>query len=277
MKFEAEFIENLVDDNKAENTISAYISDIKIFETFVRLCIENINHKELRNYINYLESNGTKPHSINRKIASIKSYVKYINEYHNFNINLSKVKLIKICSQKILRDSLTIEETKRIIKQAEKENDIRAVCIIKTLLLTGGRVSEVLQIKLSHVNNDFVTVKGKGGKYRDLLISKKLSKQFQEYIKVRKNNSDKLFTGVKGAINRQTVHAIIKKYAGKSKIKLEKAHAHAFRHLYTKILFDKKVSYSGIQQLLGHNLTVTEIYGQLNLKELKEIINNINI
>jgi len=277
MKFENEFIENLTENDKAQNTVISYISDIKLFETFVLKSIEQINLKEIKNYVSYLESEGMKPTSINRKIASIKTYINYINVNHGTNINIDKLKQLKICNQDFLKDSLTIQEAQRIIKYAEKENDIRAVLIVKLLVLTGGRISEVLQLKISKINDDSITVKGKGGKYRNLLISKKLKKEIQRYLEVRNNNSDFLFTGQRGAINRQTVHNTIKKYAGKARIKLTKAHAHAFRHLYTKILFDKQVPYSGIQQLLGHTLTVTELYGQLDKRELLKIINSINI
>ncbi len=277
MKFETDFIENLIENDKAKNTIDSYLSDIKIFETFLDKSIEQTDIKEIKSYISYLEAEGTSPSTINRKIASIRAYINFINDNHNFDINISKLKQIKICNQDFLKESLTINEAKRIIKYAEKENDIRAVLIIKLLFLTGGRVSEVLQLKINKIDKNSITVKGKGGKYRQLLISKKLSKEIERYLEVRNNNSDFLLTGQRGAINRQTVHNTIKKYAGKARIKLTKAHAHAFRHLYTKILFSKNVPYTAIQQLLGHSLTVTELYGQLDKKELLKIINDIDI
>lgn len=278
MKFEKEFRENLIENDKAQNTIDSYVSDIKIFETFDIKGIEQVNIKDIKNYISYLESEGINPTTINRKIASIRAYINYINLNHGFNIKIEKLKQLKICKQDFLKESLSIQEAQRIIKYAEKENDIRAVLIVKLLLLTGGRVSEVLQLRIDKIDSNSITVKGKGGKYRNLLISKKLSKEIARYLEVRQDkNSDFLLTGQRGAINRQTVHNTIKKYAGKARIKLSKAHAHAFRHLYTKILFDKNVPYSGIQQLLGHTLTVTDIYGQLDKKELLKIINSINI
>lgn len=281
MKYELEFKENLIENDKAKNTIDSYISDIKIFETFVCKSfvktIEEITTKDVKNYISYLEANEINPSSINRKIASIKSYINYLNVEQKYSIDLSKLKQIKICNQSIMQDSLTLEEAKRIIKYAKKENDIRAILIVKLLALTGGRISEVLQLKTSKVDDNSITVKGKGGKYRQLLISKKLSKEIKKYLEVRINNSDFLLTGTRGAINRQTVHTILKKYAGKARIKLSKVHAHSFRHLYTKVLFEKKVTYTAIQQLLGHTLTTTDIYGQLDKKQLLKIVNSIDI
>jgi len=277
MKYEKEFTEDLNENNRAKNTVDSYLSDIKIFETYVRCGIDNKNTKDIKSYISYLEAISTSPSTINRKIASIKSYITFINQNYKAEIDISKLKQIKICTQDFLDDTITIAEVQRIIKYAEKENDIRAVLILKLLMLTGGRVSEILQLKMKDVTKDSVMVKGKGSKYRQLLISKKLTKEIQNYMKVRNDNSDFLLTGQRGAINRQTIHNILKKYAGKARVKLSKAHAHAFRHLYSRILVESNVSYTAIQQLLGHSLTVTMIYTQLDKKELLKIINNIDI
>jgi integrase/recombinase XerD len=276
MKYEKEFIENLIENNKSQNTISAYVSDIKLLETYLSKGIELVTLKEIKDYINYLESESAKVQTINRRMASIKSYIKITSVFNTYNIDLSKLK--KLQQSESFKDLLTFNETARMIKFAENEKDIRAVLIMKSLLLTGGRISEVLQLKVKDVGNNAITVKGKGGKYRQLLISKKLLKQIKEYLLVRKNNSDKLFTGQKGAINRQTVHTIIKKYAGKARIKLTKAHAHAFRHVYSQLLEDHGVKFSVIQQILGHTYkNVTLGYTQVGLSELIKTIDKINI
>lgn len=277
MKFKMEYMNFLKIQDKSYNTILCYISDVSSFETDVGYCVESITPYKLRQYIKTLEQR-LNPRSVNRKISSIKSYVNFINKHHKFDIDLSNIKMVKICYQDFLESSLTLNETKRIIKHAEMNNDIRAVLIIKLLLLTGGRVSEVLQLKLSDLNSDTVSVKGKGSKYRKLLISKKLQKQINLYLSSRLPTDDTyLLTGIRGKLTRHTVHTIIKKYAGKARVKLSKAHSHSFRHLYTKLLFEKQVPYSAIQQLLGHNLTVTDIYGQLDKKELLKIVNSILI
>jgi len=277
MKYEKEFIEDLNENNKAQNTIDSYLSDIKIFETFKNESVDNQNVKSIKSYISFLEAESTSPSTINRKIASIKSYITFINQNYNAGIDISKLKQIKICNQDFLDDTITLAEVQRLIKYATKAEDIRAIVIMKLLLLTGGRVSEVIQLKVEDVGNDSATVKGKGSKYRRLLLSKKLTKEIKSYMEVRIDNSKYLLTGQRGAINRQTIHNILKKYAGKARVKLSKAHAHAFRHLYSKILVENNVSYTAIQQLLGHSLTVTMIYTQLDKKELLKIINNINI
>ena len=166
----------------------------------------------------------------------------------------------------------------RIINASNKNNDIRATTLFYTMFYTGARVSEVLQIKASDINKDSITIKGKGNKYRELLIPKKLKVQWLKYMEVRNNTSEYLFTGTRGAINRQTVHNLIKLYTGKARgINKSIAHAHAFRHLYAQNLATLGVAPVVISQLLGHTLNITGLYMQISKKDLLKVINQLNL
>lgn len=166
----------------------------------------------------------------------------------------------------------------RIINASNKNNDIRATTLFYTMFYTGARVSEVLQIKASDINKDSITIKGKGNKYRELLIPKKLKTQWLKYMEVRNNASEYLFTGTRGAINRQTVHNLIKLYTGKARgINKGIAHAHAFRHLYAQNLATLGVAPVVISQLLGHTLNITGLYMQISKKDLLKVINQLDL
>ena len=139
-------------------------------------------------------------------------------------------------------------------------------------------LNEVLQIKASDINKDSITIKGKGNKYRELLIPKKLKVQWLKYMEVRNNTSEYLFTGTRGAINRQTVHNLIKLYTGKARgINKSIAHAHAFRHLYAQNLATLGVAPVVISQLLGHTLNITGLYMQISKKDLLKVINQLDL
>lgn len=276
MKYIEDFIKLLQENDKSQNTIQSYVSDIGKFNTYSSNGIECTDKTELKGYISHLQGEGQKVSTINRKIASINSYVKYINEYQGTNI--PQLKQLKKENQTFIDDMLTLGEVKRIIKQAEKHNDIRAVTIFYTLLLTGARVSELLQVKVKDIDKDSVTVKGKGSKYRELLIPKSLKKHLKRYGEIRNNESEFLFVGERGEINRQTVHNTIKHYTGQARgISKDKAHAHSFRHLYAQQLAKLGVEPVVISQLLGHSLTVTGLYMQVSKKELLKTINKLDI
>ena len=144
---------------------------------------------------------------------------------------------------------------------------------------TGTRISEALQIKVNDINKDSIVICGKGKKYREILLPKRLKEQLKLYLSERDENKSKfLFVGQRGTVTRQTIYRDIKEYAGKARgIDKSKVTPHAFRHLYAKNLADLQVPPVVISQLLGHRLTITGLYMQVSKKDLLKIINKLNL
>jgi integrase/recombinase XerD len=215
--------------------------------------------------------------TINRKLVTLNQFIAFLNNSFDIKITVP-VKQLKIETQNIRDDMLDVNDVKRIVRAAEREDNIRAKTICYTLFYTGARVSEMLQIKTSDIDKDTITVKGKGSKYRDLFIPKKLKEQWKAYAKVRLETTDFLFSGERGPINRQTVHNEIKEYTGKARgISKELAHAHSFRHIYAQCLDSLGFSMVLVSQLLGHSGNVTGSYMQQSKKELLKMINKLDI
>ena len=247
MVYIEQFSDYLTERENSEKTIESYICDIKQFIIYFYKNIPfddigMITKVELRKYTAHLKNvrNGNgEPlviQTINRKLVSINQFIEFLNDKLNMKIAV-RTKQLKISSQNFIDDMLDMNDVRRIIRAADKENDIRAKTIFYTLLLTGARVSEMLQIKITDIEKNTVNVKGKGSKYRDLLIPKKLLDQWKVYEKARLTSTDFLFSGERGAINRQTIHNTIKHYTGKARgIDKSIAHAHSFRHLYAQSL-----------------------------------------
>lgn len=270
------FKEYLYENDKSQHTINAYINDIKDFFEFYKKDIINISKVDIKEYTNHLLSKDLSIKTINRKLVSLHQYIQYLNEVENYKIVI-KVKQLKVEQQSFINDMLDIVSVRRIVRAAAKENDIRAVTIFYTLFYTGMRVSEMLKIKLKDINKDSIVISGKGNKYREILIPKKLKAQWKLYANVRVNKSEYLFTGTKGSLRRQTVHNSIKKYTGQARgINKKVAHAHSFRHLYAQSLGALGVNPVIIAQLLGHRLNVTGTYMQVSKRELLEVINKLD-
>lgn len=272
-----------------EKTVINYTRDIKIFLNWYGdkdlKRVSKIDSKQYRIYLKELykykgRAIGIK--SINTKIVAINQFFKFLDDELNYKINV-RVNQYKLEQQNFSNELIKNEHIVRIVKQARKANDIRAVSIFYTLFYTGARVSEMLQLKTTDIEKDSVMIRGKGKKYRELLLPEKLKIQLKEYLKHRqeplnKEDKDYLFTSVTGVISRQTVHKDIKKYCGMARgIKKEIAHAHAFRHRYSQNLSDMNVNNTIISQLLGHSLTVTGIYIQQDRNELLKIINTLSL
>ena len=254
--------------NKSENTIYNYCLDIKQF--LIWLNDKSINDELVEEYKNQLMENY-QIKTVNRKCNSLNAYLQFKDIKHH-------VKSEKIQEQTLIDDMITNSDISRMLRQVKKADDKRAEALILGLFYTGARVSELLQIKVKDINKDEIMIKGKGSKYRKILIPKKLNIALKDYANTQRlNTSEYLFTGERGAITRNTVLTVLKKYAGLSRMRKDKVSPHAIRHLYTKNLVDAGVSYSAIKQLLGHTLTTTDIYMQLSKKELLKIINSIKL
>lgn len=264
----------LIKKNRSKATIEAYLRDITSFvNCFEFKDFHEVTNEHIQTYTDNLKEVKA-PKSINRGLVSIAGIAKFL-KIHELEVMDYRVKEQE---QPFKDDTLSLDQLKRIINQAEKVGDIRAVTLFKALALTGARISEILQIKVEDINNDVIKVKGKGSKYRYLLIPKSLKKQFKLYEAKRLNTTEYLFSGERGPINRQTCHKMIKEYTGKARgIKKDIAHAHAFRHLYALLLKKYGVNEIDIANLLGHKLTTTAYYISSSRKDLLKAISKIDI
>ncbi|MSR91006.1 tyrosine-type recombinase/integrase [Inconstantimicrobium porci] len=273
------FKDYLYDNEKSEKTVSSYISDIKQFFKFYSGKVSDIDKKVIRQYTAYLQSNFAIK-TANRKLVSLHQFIEYLNEEEEMNISV-KIKQLKVSNQNFIDVMIENSDVRRMVKAAEEKNDIRAVAIMYTLFYTGARVSELLQIKVDDVDRNSVYILGKGNKYRELLIPKKLKDVLNEYKTERNKGIHKcpnLFVGQRGPINRQTVHNMLKYYAGQAHfIDKTLVHAHSFRHLYAQNLAKLHVPPVVISQLLGHSLNVTGLYMQNSKKDLLKIINKMDM
>ncbi len=271
-----EFKEYLYDNEKSKCTVGSYCADVSQFFNYYKKDITDINKVDIKEYTQYLLSERFSIKTINRKLVSLHQYIDFINDTQHSKI-VVKIKQLKIERQNFINDMLDISSVRRIVRAAEKEKDVRAITIFFTLFYTGARVSEMLQIRVRDIDRDSIIINGKGNKFRELLIPKKLKHQWNLYIKSRINKSDYLFTGIRGAITRQTVHNTIKYYTGQARgIDKKVAHAHSFRHLYAQSLGKLGINQVIIAQLLGHSLNVTGNYMQVSKRELLEIINKLD-
>lgn len=261
LEFE-EFINHL-----SKNTKYNYILDIKHFLNWKHKD-EELNEDLLEEYkLEILNDYAIK--TVNRKINALNAYL----SFKKMNIH---IKSEKIQNQTFIDDMLDNKEAGRIIDEMRKNRDLRAEALFLGIFYTGARVSEILQLKPRNIEKDEITIKGKGSKYRKILVPERLTEVLLKYAqKERIDNGTLLFTGQRGNLTRNTVFTNFKKYAKLAGVNPDKVYPHAIRHLYAKNLGAKGVTYSAIKQLLGHSLSTTDIYMQLSKRELLEVINSI--
>ena len=179
----------------------------------------------------------------------------------------------KMKKDKHLPTVLTRNEIVQIIK---KITNIKHRLMISLLYSAGLRVSEVINLRVSHVSLENLTLtikQGKGKKDRITVFSEELKEMIKEFME-GKAPSDYLFTSEykgKEKLTVRTVQAVFKKALEKSGIQ-KNASCHDLRHSFASHLLETGTDLRYIQLLLGHkNISTTTIYTKVSTPRLKGI------
>ena len=148
---------------------------------------------------------------------------------------------------------------------------LRMTALLEMLYATGMRVSELVQLPLSAVarDQDFILVRGKGGKERLVPLTRKAREAIAAYKAVRgkfmpKGAESKLLfpsAGKEGHLTRQRFGQMLKELAVRSGISPSRVSPHVLRHAFASHLLAHGADLRVVQQLLGHaDISTTQIY-----------------
>lgn len=274
------------------NTIEAYALDLEKLIQFLSIKSNHIgpadvNLNLLQEYIKWIAELGMSERSQARIISGIKAFYKYCLQEQITQIDptelLSAPKL-----KKALPDTLTFEEIELIIGQIDlsKPEGTRNKAMLETLYSCGLRVSELINIRRSHLYLDigFIRVIGKGDKERLIPIGSSAIKHLQIYLQEirpklpeKKGNEDIVFINRRGGqLSRVMVFYIIKELAEKAEIK-KVISPHTFRHSFATHLVEGGADLRAVQEMLGHeSITTTEIYTHLDRNFLRDTLNRFH-
>ena len=276
--------------NFSENTLDAYIRDIRKLKDYSEQNLENIgpdsiSYENLQEYIFALSKQKFSERSQARWISSIKAFFRYLMEEEIRKDNPSSL----LEGPKLglyLPDTLSLTDINKIIGAIEisSKKGKRNQCIIEVLYGCGLRVSELIDIKISNINfkENYIKVTGKGNKTRFVPLANYTAELIQEYIKeirseckVTKKHEDTLFLNSRGTnMSRVVVFLIIKELTDKAGVS-KKISPHTFRHSFATHLLQNGADLRFIQEMLGHSsITTTEVYTHLKNEELRDVILN---
>ncbi len=271
-----------LEKNYSANTIESYKRDIRYFLDYVNKEIININKKDIETYINdnldkYNES------SLNRIIASIRGFFKYLSLYRGY-VNISEdIECLK--RKKRLPKYLSVEEVDKLLDiDLKTPFDYRNKAILELLYATGLRASELINLDLQNIDlaNMVVNVYGKGSKERIVPLSKISVNYLDIYINnyrqllfVKGNDpKDILFLNNHGKrMTRQGLYKMIGKIAKEKNID-KTITPHVLRHSFATHMIEYGADIRSVQELLGHeNVITTEVYTHLANSFIKENYN----
>lgn len=281
-----EYVEYLKKVKKlSDNSCNAYRGDLRDF--FTELNIENpveATNTDIVAFTLKLKKDGRSPSTVNRKVASLKSFYRYLFKNGIMDNNpADNLKSPKIERKKI--EYLTISEVEKILDIPDDSvKGKRDRSILEIMYATGIKASEVTDADVSDLNlrMGFITCRGEHGKARIVPIGRPARQALEEYIYdarqtilKNKDEQDALFLNLSGErMTRQGLWKILKEYAEKADIE-KKITPQILRNSFAAHMIQNGADLKSLQELMGYeDITATQIYLTVSKNRIKEVYDN---
>ena len=255
----------------SEHTIKNYGIDLDEFYDYAQN--KKIDIELIRKYLKHLYDNNYKNRTISRKVSSLKSYFKYLENEGIIDDNpMSLISNPKI--EKTLPNYLNYNDLEKLLNYPDinKKNGLRDALILEMLYSSGCRVSELSSIKVKDINfkDRKILILGKGNKERYVYYGSKCENLLNKYLE--KENNEYLFTNKhKNKLNERMIRKIVDENARRAGLDVHVT-PHTLRHTYATHLLNDGADLKSVGDLLGHeNLSTTQIYTHISNERLRRV------
>ena len=259
--------------NLSRNSVNNYLIDLDQFFFIEDTKVSDLNAK-IKLYISNLRKKNLKITSINRKISSLKNFLKFLHtekivdqiDFKEFE-SLSNLKKIPKAIPKIQMEQIFIN-----LYNSKLANKELYISILKLIYLSGLRISEALNLKWSDINHqdNSIYIYGKGSKERKVYIIK----DFLELLKNLGKKNQFVFALNNKKISARSVNKFLENCHNDSIIK-DKLSSHVFRHSFATTMLENNADIRHIQKLLGHSsISTTEIYTKVAKSMKKRVLDS---
>ena len=265
-------------DLDIKNISEVDIGDIK--EDFIKeICLE-----ELYAFLEYCEEvRKNSPYARARKVASIKSFFKYlVNKKKLLSSNpAEELETPKLSKRNPIY--MTLEETEKFLSGIRRSKHYyRNLCIMQLFLNCGMRISELCSINLSSIKKDILTVIGKGDKERTVYLNETCISVINDYMEkercciVNIKDGEALFISQLGTrLNKRTIQKLVDSINEKSGLNKDHLTPHKLRHTSATLMYKAGADIRSLQIILGHtNVSTTQIYTHVDDNELRNVVAN---
>ncbi|GLB52140.1 integrase [Neptunitalea chrysea] len=271
--------------NHSKHTVLAYVKDIDFFKGYCLAAhdvqvIDEVPYVLIRSWIIQLVSDGISNRSINRKIASLKAYYKFLLKVGKIEVSpLAKHVPLKVAQKAEVPFSES--EITKVLEVLNTDNSfvgIRNKLVVELFYATGIRRSELIHIKMSDIDLSMCTLKvlGKRNKERIVPLLPFVIETFQKYRGLRAEITidqgvNYLFVSEAGnKVSESFVYRLINNYFSIASSKVKKS-PHVLRHSFATHLLNNGADLNSVKELLGHaSLASTQNYTHTSIAELKK-------
>ena len=270
----------------SKHTVISYQNDLHQFSVFLSSLDQNLNlrlvtYPHIRSWIISLVEDGIQPSSVNRKMASLRTFYKFLIRSGSIE-NDPTIQLRALRTSKRLPQFVQQKEMNHLFDSVEfGENffGIRDRLIMELLYATGIRRAELIGLKNFDINIEKKQIKvlGKRNKERVIPLTIEVTKLIQKYLQLREEKflgsiTDFLLLTDKGQpLYDVFVNRKVKRYLEVT-TSLDKKSPHILRHTFATHLLNNGADLNAVKELLGHSsLAATQVYTHNSLDKLKKV------
>ena len=276
-----------VERGASSHTIDAYRRDLTAYAAFLAsrgvTLPDQVTREDATSYIGTLRDRGLAPSSVERKVASAKSFHKFlVREGVTENHPTASLPLPKV--PKRLPAVVSIDDIDRMLSQPFPVGPagLRDAAMLEVLYGCGLRVSELTGLDLTDVDlvDGFLRVFGKGSKERVVPIAGAAQRAMGEYLshgrpflrsKSSRSRQDPAAVFINqrgGRMTRQTVFTTVRAYAGRVGLDM---HPHTLRHSFATHMLEGGADLRSLQDMLGHSdISTTQLYTHVDRSHIRE-------
>lgn len=277
-----------VEKNFSKHTIRAYHSDILSFLLWLDSTpLEQTDHTKLKDYLVFIQRFNYSKTTLSRKIAAIRTFYRFL--YREKIIETNPANSVHAPKKnKTLPKFLTGKEIEQILNNIKIETPAgyRNRTILELLYATGMRISELSNLNFGNLNleENEITVMGKGAKERIVLVSTRAKDFLEKYLKTvrymvkeegeppEENEDSPVFINKTGyRLQPQSIRTVLNDIVKKIELP-KKVTPHVFRHSFATKLLENGADLRVVQELLGHaSISNTQIYTHVSTERLKAV------
>lgn len=269
----SEYIKQSLDALKySRRTYNTYLYEMNCFskwlkETYGDSDLSNLTHSEVQTYMDSLQARKYSARSITIKYSAIRTFCLCTGQ-QKACISIRRVTVQGRTAPKALNRL----ERLKLIRNVERDGSPRNIAIVKLLIYTGMRVSELCELDVDdielHERSGWVRIRrGKGNRERQIPVPIEARKAVGDYLATREGVGigDPLFKSNRETrIQTRTVQHILEQYG---------THPHALRHTYCRMLVESGVDIVTVSELAGHSdINTTTIYSRPTSGDMEKVI-----
>jgi len=274
----------------SEHTLEAYGRDISQFIEYLRVIsgynnieIDRFARPAIREYLYALSNTGLSRKSIGRKLASIKSFGKFLTMEGIIEKNpAGDIRTPRVEHKEPVFLSIHEIELAMEAPLGEDMISLRNRAVLEFFYSTGIRLAELngLDVDSLDFHNEVVAVIGKGNKERIIPFGRIAKKAVKDYLPLRRSrliesgNSDEkaLFISRRGSrLAQRSIQVVVSKYLNMISEK-EHLSPHVLRHSFATHMLDNGADLRCVQELLGHtSLATTQNYTHVTMDRLTKV------